>query len=40
MNPNPELRNIYIYAVGEMFQRFNSQKDLFSLLFNMVYTNF
>lgn len=29
-----------MYTVTDMFQKFNSQKDLFSLLFNMVYTNF
>jgi hypothetical protein len=40
MSGKSELRNIYIEAVNDMFKHFNGQPDLFSMLFNIVYTNF
>lgn len=40
MSSKVELRNIYIEAVAAMFRHFNRQPDLFSMFFNIVYSNF
>jgi|JI61114DRNA_FD_contig_31_2226858_length_806_multi_3_in_0_out_0_2 hypothetical protein len=40
MSSKPELRNIYIEAVAQMFVHFTRQPDLFSMFFSIVYINF
>ena len=40
MSSKPELRNIYIEAVAQMFVHFTRHPDLFSMFFSIVYINF